>query len=45
MEFIKLDKLNVDVKKKLKPYCNSILTKPTDDVKSIVVYRNASSGE
>lgn len=45
MEFINLDKLNVDVKKKLKPYCNSVLTRLTDNVKSIVVYGSASSGE
>jgi len=45
MEFVNLDKLNVDVKKKLKPYCNSVLTKLTDNVKSIVVYGSASSGE
>ncbi len=45
MEFINLDKLNVDVKKKLKPYYNSVLTELIDNVKSIVVYGSASSRE
>ena len=45
MEFINLDKLSEDVKKKVVPYCNSILTILGDNLRSIVIYGSASSGE
>ncbi len=45
MEFINLNRLREDVRKKVVPYCNSILTVLGDNVRSMVVYGSASSGE